>query len=420
MVNMKPICELLGISEDELEEGLSLHRESIIVDNAKMGVEPWSSQQIAKLEELVAQGKDYDHIYEEIWRQRLSEMSQTSHPTHMKYVEQVRKSGVTSVSLTQHTDSMNASLKSIARLRGAAPFDVMSDILIRFNRVDDIYKAKKENKLAVMLDFQNTISLGMNVNNLDLFYGLGVRQIQLTYNLRTYAADGCTERTDAGISHFGVALIERMNKLGIIVDTGHVGEQSTIEAAEISSDPIAISHSACKSVYNHDRCKSDEAIKAVAERGGVFGLVSIPYFLAHLTGKADRYGEVRGGKSGTLKDWLDHIDYAVDLVGVDHVGVGSDIKERPGCPDLWGEVMTEDRRLETDGKKPTWSGWRPEHPFDFTPSSETGLFPSPEKLLSWSNWPYKTVGLLSRGYSENEVKKIIGGNWLRLYSKVIG
>jgi len=403
---MQNIKDFLNVSDAQIKHARELHKDSIVVDNAKMGVEVWSEAQVEKLNEMMDRGRPYCEIEDTIRNMRLEEMLDPDSDTRRIYAAQIQKSGVTCTSLTQSSDTMEGSLRSLSRMHRL--FENLEDIILFCSHAGDILKAKREGKIAVMLDFQNTLSIGMDLDNIDLFYDQGIRQIQLTYNLRTLAADGGTERTNAGLSHFGVAMIQKMNDLGIIVDTGHVGIRSTIEAAEVSQKPIAISHSCCRTVHAHDRCKTDDAIKAVAARGGVIGMCAIPYFLAPI------YKTDEGNKAGTLKDMLDHIDYAVELAGIDHVGIGTDTKDRPGCPERWGEAMRINR------ENSPWKGWRPEHTFDYDVNSEACIFPSPDKILAWSNWVNITIGLVSRGYSDEEIRKIIGENWLRLYKEVIG
>lgn len=408
------MLEFLGISKDIYEHALALHEKSVVVDNAKEFVQVWSEAQVTKMNQMFDSGYSFGEVNEALEKMRLTELTTADSSTRAKFVEQIRKSGVTCTSVSQNGGAVGASdvgfeesVKKISRM--GLQFDKLREILLRATCVDDILNAKKERKLAVMLDFQNSMPIGMNLDNVDLFYGLGIRQIQLSYNLRTLAVDGCTERTDAGLSYWGVRLVERMNELGMIVDTGHTGLQSTLDAAEISKDPITISHTCCKSIHNHDRCKTDEVIKAVAEKGGVIGIAAVPFFLAPMQ-------EEKGKKlAGTLKNLLDHVDYAVKVAGIDHVGIGSDTADIPGCPERWGQERYKNRQ------RTFWHGWREGvHMADYGISSEAGTHPSPEKLLAWSNWPNKTVGLVSRGYSDQEVQKIVGGNWLRFYRQVIG
>ncbi|PYX71753.1 MAG: hypothetical protein DMG72_16445 [Acidobacteria bacterium] len=137
------------------------------------------------------------------------------------------------------------------------------DRMMLIRSFPDIAKAKQENKLGVLANVQNSACIGRDLKNLDLFYSLGLRQIQLTFNWRNWVGDGCTERTQAGLSYFGVDMVKRMNELGMIVDVGHTGYQSTLDAVEVSGKPIVYSHTNCKALCDHPRNKTDEQIKAL-------------------------------------------------------------------------------------------------------------------------------------------------------------
>jgi membrane dipeptidase len=417
---MTSIKDFLDISSDQVEHGYDLHKSSIVIDQSKAG-EPtvWSEAQTDKMMELLDEGVDYVNLItgnEVIENIRLSELFTSDSWTRNKYSELLKNSGVTCISKTCGVFSIEDSIKGLSTMH--LKFDKMRDLLVHARCVEDIKRAKREGKHAVILDFQNTsmiseppFNIDQQLDRLDLFYGLGVRVIQLTYNLRNYVGDGCTERQDSGLSRFGLRVIERMNKLGILVDTGHCGMKTTIEAAEFSKAPIAATHTCCRSLYFHERGKTDEALKAVADSGGVIGIVMVPMFLGRVIQGGEKWS------SGNLKDMLDHIDYAVDLVGVDHVGIGTDTADIPGQP--------EDERLMAGMNKMIhsfWYGFRPGPPPEGHEHGR-GLHvypPRPNSLEAWSNWPNITVGLVSRGYSDKEIEKIIGKNWLRLYERVIG
>lgn len=184
--------------------------------------------------------------------------------------------------------------------------DNLRDIIVKATCVEDVRRAKREGKHAIMWNFQNTVLFGGGVDvereldNIDFFYHLGVRVVQLTYNLRNFVGDGCTERYQSGLSYFGIKVVERLNKLGMLVDVSHCGHQTTMDAIEVSKDPVVATHTACKGVHFHNRNKTDEEMQAIAEKGGYVGILREQPFI--------------GGK-GTIKEILDHIDYAVDLIG---------------------------------------------------------------------------------------------------------
>ncbi len=243
--------------------------------------------------------------------------------------------------------------------------------------------------------------LKQHLVKLEQFYNLGLRRVQLTYNRRTMFADGSTERVDAGLSYYGVELIERMNELGMLVDCGHVGVKSSMDAVEVSKDPITYSHTGCRAVYDHPRSKTDEALKALAEKGGVAGIYNLPAFISPEPLKAD------------LGIFLDHIEHAVDVMGVDHVGIGSDqgIRDRSRFPSQNSFFL--DRATK----------YQPVRQVEYSHySNEVNLIP-PRYMPELAHTDYileTTRGLLRRGYSNQEVKKIIGENFLRLVKAVLG
>lgn len=286
-------------------------------------------------------------------------------------------------------ESYQSSLTGLARLN--AGINKHADRVLLISKFSDIEKAKRDSKIGILPNFQNSTAIGTDLSRLDLFYGLGVRQIQLTHNLRNWVGDGCTERTQAGLSHFGVDLVKRMNELGIIVDVGHSGYQTTLDAIEVSSKPIVFSHTNCMALCKHPRNKTDEQIKALAAKGGVIGISNFNWF-------------VSDNPSSTLEDLLDHFDYAIKLVGSDHVGMGSDF-ELTGYPGIDGDLMWQNHlRIYSAQEQLTLKVRWP--PFIAEVDNE---------------WRYKTIarGLLSRGHSEEIVRKILGLNFQRVYKEIM-
>jgi membrane dipeptidase len=268
-------------------------------------------------------------------------------------------------------------------------FDLL-DYLIKVTSFKDIERAKALGKRAIILGFQDTENLGRDLNKLQWFYDSGIRIIQLTYNLRNFVGNGCTERTDGGLSLFGVEVVRRMNELGIIVDVSHCGHKTTMDTIEISKDPVAFTHSFSHRLYNHDRGKIDEAICALADRDGYFGVLACPFFLSDLS-----------QKEASLNDVLDHIEYVGRTMGIEKVGIGTD----------WPGPMPE-QVVARVKEKVLSIGFREEHQ------------PTPDAVMRGfrdrREWHNITRGLVSRGYSDSEIKGILGGNFLRLFKQVVG
>ena len=252
----------------------------------------------------------------------------------------------------------------------------------------DIRAAKVEGGHAGFLSTQNTLDLGQNLDRLNQYHDMGMRMIQLTYNSVNFVAGGCTDRVDCGVTDFGVKVIARMNELGIIVDTGHCGRQTTLDACALSTVPVVASHTSAAGVHLHDRAKSDEELRAIAATGGYVGVYAVGMFLTP-------------EPEATIEHMLDHIDYIARLIGPAHVGIGSDW---PMQAPQWGLERLSEWALEI--------GFRPEHGVG-----------APRNLLGFDDYrdfPNITRGLVARGYSDDEIRGILGENFLRVFEGVCG
>ncbi len=258
-----------------------------------------------------------------------------------------------------------------------------SDKLMPARSVADIHKAKESNRVGFIIGFQGTDPLGDNLNMLRLYHALGVRIIQLTYNFRNLVGCGCQEKEDTGLSEFGKQVVAEMNRLGMLIDLSHCGVRTTQEAIELSQQPVAFTHANPFALVPMARNKSDEALKAVAAKGGVVGAV---IFAPMLT----------GSPNASVDDYVKVIDYLVNLIGIDHVGLGPDFMEE----------MTKEVAMQA------LKGLPPQTLQQFS------TIPPTQKFESISACANVTEALLKRGYSEQDTAKIMGGNWLRLYKEV--
>jgi len=262
--------------------------------------------------------------------------------------------------------------------------EVNSDKLLLVETVADIEQAKREGKVGVIMGFQDGRPMEHDLGMVRVLHKLGLRISGLTYQRKNYFADGCGERTDSGLSTLGVQLVEEMNRLGIVVDLTHTGQASSLDTIEVSEHPVICSHNGAKGIYDHFRNSSDELLKALGKKGGVNCVSTFSPFLRE-----------RGSLEGTtLEDTLNHIDYIVDLIGVDHVGVGLD--------------STPDTR--TPGQAGTMATKYPE--FDW------GKFEHRYAIKTISDIQYLTHGLVVRGYSDSDIEKILGGNLMRVFNTV--
>ena len=218
----------------------------------------------------------------------------------------------------------------------------------------------------------------------EVFQRLGVRMIQLCYNQRNFVGDGCSEPTDAGLSSFGIHVIREMERVGIVVDLSHTGYRTTMEALAMSTRPPVFSHSNVRALCDNRRNITDDQIRAVAERGGLIGIDGFPAF-------------VKIGAQPTLVDFVDHIDYVVQLVGVDHVGLALDYYGPGNAADYAAQIAS--------------GRWRAE---DYPPPPH--IYPT--GIEDASGFMNITRELLARGYSDDDVLKVLGANWTRVFSAV--
>jgi membrane dipeptidase len=244
-----------------------------------------------------------------------------------------------------------------------------------------IRDAKRDGRLAVVLQFQGTHPLEYDANLAELYARLGVRVIQLTYNVRSPAGDGCEEPEDAGLSRFGRKLVAEFNRLGILVDVSHTGLRTSLEAVEASERPVVASHSNPAGVFEHRRNIPDHLIRAIAESGGLVGINGFGPF-------------VDASARPTLDRFIDHAAYVAELVGPEHVGIGIDYTI-PATVAQYENLVAEGHWSRESYPPPPWS--------------------YPTGIDDASMLPNLTARLLERGFAEDEVHGILGGNWLRVF-----
>jgi len=262
------------------------------------------------------------------------------------------------------------------------------DQFITATNADDFIRAKKEGKVAVMMGFQNTTPLEKSLDNMDILYQAGTRWMQLTYNQRNLVGDGCTERTNAGLSDYGIEVVERMNELGIIVDLSHCGHATTDDGIEFSKVGVSINHSMCEALHKkHPRAKTDAQIRAMADKGGVMGIICLGYMIGPNL-----------GTDTTLETYVDHIEHAVKVGGIDHVGLAADFA-------IQG--------LEATGA--TRENWYEPRLTRFKPSYKVQWPPWIPELETPDRYRHVARVLDKRGYSTGDIEKILGGNWLRYF-----
>lgn len=259
------------------------------------------------------------------------------------------------------------------------------DICLRIDSAADLDRVKSSGKFGVLIGVQNADHF-QTLDDVDYFHGLGLRVAQLTYNTRNLIGNGATERRDDGLSDYGLAVVERMNRAGIAVDVSHCGDRTPLDAFEVSKKPVLITHSNCRAlVPAHPRLKTDEAIRKMAAKGGVMGITGMRMF-------------VRDREPTTLEHALDHFDHVARLAGVEHVGLGSD-SDLYGYDKLPPEVIARMRA----GYKGSY-GLREKIDIE-------GL-DHPKRVYDLAE------GLVRRNYSGRSIELILGGNFKRALSQI--
>lgn len=260
-----------------------------------------------------------------------------------------------------------------------------SENFMRIDSAADLDRVRTSGKVGILLGLQNSEQFRTPAD-VDFFRNLGQRVSQLTYNSRNLIGNGSTERRDEGISDFGAAIIERMNRVGMAVDVSHCGDRTTLDAFELSKKPVLITHSNCRALNpKHPRCKTDEAIKKVGAAGSVIGITGVRMFV-----KAD--------EPTTIEDALNHFDHVRNLIGPEHLGVGSDI-------DLFGyDALPEDQRKRLHASYKSV--------YAFRDKDDIEGINHPRRMFDL------TEGLIRRKYSDKEIEGILGGNFKRVLTQI--
>lgn len=321
------------------------------------------------------------------------------------YRDHLSRGGVDAANFTvaTRTDFVGAT-RRIEALRELA--ETHDDRFVVARSVRDVRDAADGGRVAVLLGFQDTMPVAPPTRELmedgteflRAFAETGVRIIQLTYNNLNYVGAGACERADPGLSHFGRALIDEMNERGVLVDLSHCGDRTTTEAIEYSDAPVAITHAGAREIAPlYGRNKTDEQLRLLAENGGVVGVTLFPPLVKC---DPDTYDTLEA----TVHDVLDHIDHVVSVAGVDHVGFGTDVNDH---------ALDSGRTPETSALR----HFRRDHPEVYGRGPEEVYDPYPQGLDRHTKMGNLTRGLVERGYSDEEVEKILGGNFLRVFEE---
>jgi len=312
----------------------------------------------------------------------------------MPALELVQSSGITALNLTVNrradsdTSAFEATLARIAQWE--REIDAHPNVFSRVRNVGDIHAAKQNATLGLIHGFQDTAPFGEELDRIDTFHGLGVRITQLTYNIENRVGSGCLVPTDSGLTEFGRQVVERMDDLGMLVDLSHCGPKTTLDGIRASSMPVAITHSGCNAIFRHPRSKDDATLKEMADRGGVVGIYLMPF--------------LNSDGPPSIDDMITHLEYALNLCGEEHVGIGSDQGIVP--LDTGGNFMVDFERVSADRQAAGIASPREDIP-PYLPALN-----SPQRMQIIAEQ------LASRGHSARLIEKVLGENFLRLFDEV--
>ncbi|PRY73148.1 dipeptidase [Halomonas ventosae] len=298
--------------------------------------------------------------------------------------EDMRRGGLTAANCTVSVwEGFQATVDNI--VRSNALMAECRDLVRPVRTTADITRAKEEGKTGILYGFQNAHAFEDQIGYVEVFKQLGVGIVQMCYNTQNLVGTGCYER-DGGLSGFGREIVAEMNRVGIMCDLSHVGETTSREVIEASEKPVCYSHCLPSGLKEHPRNKSDAELKFIADRGGFVGVTMFTPFL-------------RAGVDATVDDYVEAIEYVMNIVGEDAIGIGTDFTQGHG-QDFF-EWLTHDkgyaRRL-----------------------TRFGEIINPEGIRTIGEFPNLTEALSRRGFSEPQVRKIMGENWVRVLRDVWG
>jgi membrane dipeptidase len=296
--------------------------------------------------------------------------------------EDMRRGGLSAANCTVSVwEGFGATVANIADMKKLIRDN--SELVSLVRTTGDIARAKQDGKTGIILGFQNAHAFEDNLGYIEAFADMGVRVVQLCYNTQNLIGTGCYER-DGGLSGFGREAIAEMNRVGIMVDLSHVGGATSEEAILASTKPVCYSHCLPSGLKEHQRNKSDEQLRFIADQGGFIGVTMFPPFL-------------KRGIEATVADYVEAIDYVIDLVGDDCVGIGTDFTQ--GYDKGFFDWITHDkgrhRKLTSFGK-----------------------ILNPEGIRTIGEFPNLTAEMQKAGWSEARIRKVMGENWVRIFDRV--
>jgi len=268
-------------------------------------------------------------------------------------------------------------------------FSKYSDLIVQAFSAEDILKTKREKKTSIIFGFQNPSPIEDDIGLIEIWQKLGIKFMQLTYNNQSLLATGCYENHDTGITRMGKEVIKEMNRVGMVIDMSHSSEKSTLEAIEFSSRPISITHANPEFWHPAKRNKSNTVLRKLSESGGMIGFSLYPHHL-------------NKGSNCQLDDFCKMIADTIDMIGIECIGIGSDLCQDQ--PDSIVEWMRNGR-------------WTKEKDFGEGTSENPGFPTQPKWFKNNTDFENIRTGLSDFGFSEEEIKNIMGRNWLNFFEK---
>jgi len=305
-----------------------------------------------------------------------------------KIFRQMREGGVDAIHVTiAYHENFRETVLNIEQWNRW--FEQFPDLIFHGEWASDIDKARDTGRTAIFFGFQNPSPIEDDIGLVEVLHKLGARFMQLSYNNQSLLATGCYEAEDPGITRMGRQVIKEMNRVGMVVDMSHSADRSTIEAAEISQRPIAITHANLHAWQPALRNKRDDVVRAVTQNGGMMGFSLYPH---HLKGKSDC----------TVESFCEMIAQAAERYGVEHFGIGSDLcQDQPDSVVEWMRV----------------GRWSKEIDYGEGSAAAPGFPPMPAWFEDNRHFGNITAGLRAVGFDDAEVAGLMGGNWYRFFEE---
>ena len=308
-----------------------------------------------------------------------------------KILRQIREGGVDAVHVTiAYHEMFREMVANVEQWNGW--FERHSNLIFAGRTGDDVRQARSEGRTAIFFGFQNPSPIEDDIGLVEICHMLGARFMQLTYNNQSLLATGCYESEDTGITRMGRAVIAEMNRVGLVIDMSHSAERSTLDAIEVSSRPIAITHANPSFWHPARRNKSDDVLKALGESGGMLGFSLYPHHL-------------KDGTNCTLDSFCEMIARTAELMGVSQIGIGSDLcQDQPDSVVEWMRV----------------GRWTKDIDYGEGSAANAGFPPMPSWFQDNRHFDAIATGLHKQGFSQADVAGIMGDNWLNFYDASFG